>query len=316
VKKVHEGLDFYFYNKHDAKKLVDFLMGVVACRYKTSERLISHDIQNNSYNYKHTFSVELAPVCKDDIVCLPKKVAQSMSNISQIVVCNKVANSIQFVDPMTGEMAELSSASYWSTPFTTFTSKKQLSEFTVIEVDTEHERGGRDKNKYIPADVYLMRDSTSGFGSDTQFHCRSHLGRVLHPGDTVLGFDFTTANINDDNIEKMRDDRVPEVVIIKKSYGDKKKRQRARNWKLKRLTAAEDGDGDKTDNEDEYYDFLEDLEEDSELRQNVNIYRDRMKQVTEANEGDVPVIAVEEMLDELVLNDQPMDSDNDDDDEG
>ena len=77
----------------------------------------------------------------------------------------------------------------------------------------------------------------------------------------------------------MRDDRVPEVVIIKKSYGDKKKRQRARNWKLKRLTAAEDGDGDKTDNEDEYYDFLEDLEEDSELRQNVNIYRDRMKQV-------------------------------------
>ena len=70
----------------------------------------------------------------------------------------------------------------------------------VIEVDSEHDRGGRDKNKYIPADVYLMRDSTSGFGSDTQFHCRSHLGRVLHPGDTVLGFDFTTANINDDNI--------------------------------------------------------------------------------------------------------------------
>ena len=33
-------------------------------RYKTAQELISHDIHNNTFNYKHTFSVELVPVCK------------------------------------------------------------------------------------------------------------------------------------------------------------------------------------------------------------------------------------------------------------
>ena len=33
-------------------------------RYKTSEKLISHDVHNNTYNYKYTFSVEIVPVCR------------------------------------------------------------------------------------------------------------------------------------------------------------------------------------------------------------------------------------------------------------
>lgn len=33
-------------------------------RSKTSQRLISHDIHSNTYNYKSTFSVEIVPVCK------------------------------------------------------------------------------------------------------------------------------------------------------------------------------------------------------------------------------------------------------------
>ena len=96
-------------------------------------------------------------------------------------------------------------------------------------------------------------------------------------------------------------------VIVKKSFGDKKKRSRNRAWKLKQLTedvaAKEDAD---------YDEFLEDIEEDKEFRQNINIYRDRTKMIAErkADEDDLPVIALEEMLDDLVLEDQPMDSDD------
>ena len=33
------------------------------------------DAKSNEYNYKYTTSVEVVPVCKDNVVCLPKQVA-------------------------------------------------------------------------------------------------------------------------------------------------------------------------------------------------------------------------------------------------
>ena len=33
-------------------------------RLKTSQQLVSHDIHNNKFQYKHTFSVEIAPISK------------------------------------------------------------------------------------------------------------------------------------------------------------------------------------------------------------------------------------------------------------
>ena len=32
--------------------------------YVTGRELISHDIRSNKFNYKHTFSVEIVPICK------------------------------------------------------------------------------------------------------------------------------------------------------------------------------------------------------------------------------------------------------------
>ena len=64
ILRILGGLDFYFGTKQDARRLVDFLLSVVPCRYKTSQQLISHDIRSNVYNYKHTFSVEIVPLMK------------------------------------------------------------------------------------------------------------------------------------------------------------------------------------------------------------------------------------------------------------
>lgn len=101
IKTKHDGLDFYFDKKDDARKFVDFLQEVVPCKYITSQQLISHDVHNNTYNYKYTFSVEIVPVCKDDIVCLPKQLAQSLSNIGQLCLVYRVTNQIYLIDPFT-----------------------------------------------------------------------------------------------------------------------------------------------------------------------------------------------------------------------
>ncbi len=101
IKTIHEGIDFFFDKKDDAKKLVDFLQAVVPCRYVTSQQLISHDTHNNTYNYKFTFAVEIVPICKDDIVCLPQQTAQSLGNIGPLCIITRVTNLIYLLDPFT-----------------------------------------------------------------------------------------------------------------------------------------------------------------------------------------------------------------------
>ena len=73
-----DGLDFFFGFEPYARKLVDFLQSQVPCRYNTSKKLISHDQNSNTYNYKYVFSVEVVPICKDNVVCLPIRLARSL----------------------------------------------------------------------------------------------------------------------------------------------------------------------------------------------------------------------------------------------
>ena len=61
------------------------------------------------------------------------------------------------------------------------------------------------------ADVWVVRASELGM-SDAQYHCRTHLGHLLNIGDTALGFDVRSANLNDEHFEKMKQDRLPDVV--------------------------------------------------------------------------------------------------------
>ena len=48
--------------------------------------------------------------------------------------------------------------------------------------------------------------------TDSQYHCRSHLGHLLNIGDTALGFDMRSANLNDENLEKVKSEHLPDVV--------------------------------------------------------------------------------------------------------
>jgi len=303
IKQVHEGLDFYFANKQQAKRMCDFLNTVVPSKTKSSERLISHDIRNNTYNYKHTFSVELVPICKNDIVCLPLKVARAHGNISQISIVSKISTTIHLVDPFTGKVAELNNTSYWRAPFLPFTGAKQLAEFTVIDVELNRDTM---KSKFCQADVYLMKNNVD-VGSDTQIHCRTHLGHLLKAGDIVHGLDFTTANLNDDNLDEMKAENIPDVVIVKKVYADRKKRSAKRNWRLKELPKETTEKNPSND----FDEFLEDLEEDRDYRSGINIYKDQTKVAFDSasESGEVPRIGLEEMLDDLNLVDQEMASD-------
>ncbi len=81
--------------------------------------------------------------------------------------------------------------------------------------------------------------------NDTQFVTRTHLGHFLQIGDMVLGCDMTVANFNDEHAEKLQASKVPEVVLVKKSFRHKRKQHKKRVWKIKVLEKEIEGSSRK-----------------------------------------------------------------------
>ena len=125
-----------------------------------------------------------------------------------------------------------------------------------------------------------------------------------------MGFDFVNTNVNHDNLDKLRKDLIPDVLVVKKHYGDKHKRHAKRNWRLKALKTDDAESMDTSSSNDrDYTDFLEDLEEDPVIRQHVNIYHDPHRQADAMDMGGdtvvdgAPQISLAEMLEDLSLQD-------------
>ncbi|ESW98218.1 hypothetical protein KL918_004037 [Ogataea parapolymorpha] len=309
IKESKDGLDFYYSQRNHAAKMIDFLNSVVPIKSKKSEELISQDIHSGTSQYKFTFSVEIVPICKDDLVVLPKKLAKSMGDMSRLVLCSKVSNMVQFIDPVSLQTGDLLAQVFWRTPFVALADVTQMVEFIVLDVEPTGQRNGR----WLLADVTVARASDMG-SNDQEYYVRSHLGGILHPGDSALGYFLTNSNFNNELFDELNTDTIPDVVLVKKHYVRSNKRMKHRNWKLKRmanehkdLVADEIVDSRQARQEAEkaerdYELFLQELEEDQELRKTVNLYRAENKPVEEDDmeeEDDAPQIDIDELLDEL-----------------
>lgn len=313
IKPIHGGLDFFYTTEGHARKMVDFLSAVLPCKYQHSKKLISHDIHSNIYNYKFTYSVDIVPVSKDSIICLPKKLTQQLGGISPICLIYRVTNSVHLIDPSTAQIAEISATVFYRYPFGAICNPKQLVEYIVMDIEPIMDKDrkifpgqGAISHRHVLADIWVVKASELGVNDNT-IHTRTHLGHVLKPGDSVLGYNIEDSNINDTNFDKLDRSSVPDVILVKKHYGDRSFRRRQRIWKLKRLA---EGDTAFDPDANDYHEFLDDLEEDPELRQNINIFKDKSKQIpvdTFDDNGDsAPHITLAEMLDDLVLDDVEM----------
>jgi len=88
------------------------------------------------------------------------------------------------------------------------------------------------------------------------------------------------------------------MVIIKKIFPQRKEnRNRRRLWKLKRMELEQSKD------DAEFDEFLDDLEEDPEMRSKMNLYRDENVPVEERKKGeedeDYPEVELHELIDQL-----------------
>jgi nonsense-mediated mRNA decay protein 3 len=75
IEAFRDGMDFFFPDKGKAARFISFLENVCPIKVKTSKKLIGTDDKSNIANFKYTNLVEICPLCKDDLLFLPAKVA-------------------------------------------------------------------------------------------------------------------------------------------------------------------------------------------------------------------------------------------------
>jgi len=323
IKETQNGLDFFFSARNQAEKFVDFLTSVAPVRSKKSQELISMDIHTSTKSYKFSYSVEIVPICKDDLVALPMKLAKQIGNIPPLTLCYRVGTSINLVDPNTLQTTDVSTPIYWRSPFASLADVQELVEFVVMDIEPV----GPPKGRFLLAEATVARASDLGV-NDTTYFVRTHLGAVLHAGDSVMGYHLTGTNFNNPQFEALEDNsayasQIPDVVLVKKHYPRKKKSGKNRNWRLKRMNKDE-GEmlprkQDQERMERDFEMFLRDVEEDTELRSTVALYKAQQEkrrvekmeldaveaasvaqtEETEDGEDELPKIDMEELLDEF-----------------
>lgn len=128
--------------------------------------------------------------------------------------------------------------------------------------------------------VELARASEFGI-TDRTFIVHTHLGEFINFNDTVLCYDLNQMTIQElEDFDNSHKHALPDVVIVKKGYPKVRRRQQKRIWKLKRLDMEHtdeknihqskkkknDGDDNEEKNDRDYKEFLDEIEEDPDMR--------------------------------------------------
>ena len=192
-------------------------------------------------------------------------------------------------------------------------------EFIVLDCEPL----GPTKGKWVLGEVQLARAADLGH-NDHSYYARTHLGGMLHAGDSVMGYMLTGTNFNNPQLEEVErsgtwGSRIPDVVVVKKHFPNRR-RNRKRHWKVKRM-ARDEGEllpkkADQDRMEREFEQFLRDIEEDDEFRQGVQLYKNPKKKqnrqpdemsvgtATATEDGDdddddAPRVDMDELLDDF-----------------
>jgi nonsense-mediated mRNA decay protein 3 len=234
-------LDFFFSCKTHALIFADFIQSQVIAKTNSSKTLVSADKSSNDYNYKHTYMIELAPICKEDVVYIPPKLQKELGGSCPICLVTRMTTMVQLLDFANLKCWQLDQKSYWAHEFKSICGRSSLQEFVVINIEelgkTSERITGLNVSKidkiadfsYVGCEVQRLSD----FGeNDNRFYTRTHLGDVLHYGDHVLGYDLSSLNVPE--TENMKT-TIPEIVLVKKCYARKQNKQKKRIWKLKHI---------------------------------------------------------------------------------
>lgn len=297
-----DGMDFYFLEKNVALRFIDFLEGSIPMKVKYSRKLVSADHTSNIGNFKHNFICDVVPICKDDLVIIPKALANNLSDITNLLLVKNVGAGIHVVDPFTCEKQEINGEKYWRYAFTSIMNSRQLVRYVVLSLELmlpsnrpSAKKRGVDRKMRL-AECVVAREKDFGV-NDVQFTCVTHIGHLLRVGDVALGYDLSIASwVHETDGDLLRKAALPDVLLVRKHYPTKSERI----WALKTLPTEERAplNGKEAEAEErDYEEFLQELEGDKEYRAQINLYkssRTKPKKVRVEEAGDENMVGDEE----------------------
>jgi len=301
------GLDFFFDHRSKGQHFLDFLNSCVPLKNKQSKRLISADCKSNLYRYKYTIYAEIAAPCKDDLVCLPAKLCRKKGGVSPLLIVRKVTSKIHLLDPLTLEGIELNASVYFGEggAFQSLATRANTAKYIVMDIVRKPKRFG----KLNLAEIELVPEAL--IGDETKVvQTFTHLGNILKTGDLVACYESAALRLDDHPELKwwVKKTNLPQVIPIRKIYS----RRRRRRWKLKTISKVQRQEHDKRGQEQADMDqeiFLQNLEEDTDMRERIDIYKDpnaSFSASSTANEDVAPGIKLHELLDGLELSENPL----------
>lgn len=220
-----EGIDLFFKEKQQADRIVEFLGANFPTRAKASKKLVSKDSKSNVGNYEYTILLEIAPICKGDLVLIGN------GSAAELRLVHRVTSNLRFVSPLTALKQDLQSHLYFAKPFTALLTHAQLVSFIVLDInvlkDDNHSEvqtvteSGEESSAFLLAEAEVVRESDLGT-NDLSYRILTHLGHILKPGDSVLGYDLEHSVVNDMDFDAQRDS-FPDIVLVRKEKTDGKK---------------------------------------------------------------------------------------------
>lgn len=205
IDATRQGLDFYFLTLSEAQAFAQFLQRLAPLKTKTSSKLVSADVKNNTANMKHTLTCDMVPLCRDDLVLVHKESRSKLGG--RLALVSKVASVVHLVDASPKRHSalqemELTADGYHKSSghaYSVLQTSERMIRFVVLDVELCDPSAAEDgqlyegptsgMEKHALADVQLARESDLG-NNDEVLNCVTHLGNLLQPGDVVWGYDL------------------------------------------------------------------------------------------------------------------------------
>ena len=214
IKEHNEGIDFYFTSKSHAQTFMSFVNSVMPIKTKQSRQLISHDQKSNVFNYKYSFMIEIAPICRNDLIVLSNETSKAFGGIGPFVLCFKQTNHIHLIDPITFDILDIDGTTYWQHQFKSVVNRECLSEFRIMNCSEEVDYG----RKYVKE--RLMKAEQRKMEIDVDVDKDTH-------SDTKLSVSTQQQLPSDDQYEKRKRHNLDKnrfvvvtAQVVKEGYSD------------------------------------------------------------------------------------------------
>lgn len=137
VENSKQGMDFFFKQKNQAEKVVNFISTHLPTKSKFSKKHISTDARTNKPRYELTYAVDIVPLGRGDLVMMPVNLQAKNSSAGELVLVSKVASSVHLLNPLTLKRDELLASRYFAKEklIRLLMSPSELVRFVILDVE-------------------------------------------------------------------------------------------------------------------------------------------------------------------------------------